>query len=463
MKEISIVGLGYVGLTFAVSAASRGFRVIGVEVDEHKRRSISEGVSPIYEEGLEPMLREAISKGMLRVTESYGEAVEGSGITFICVGTPSREDGSVDLSQVIESSSRIGEALRNKDGYHLVVVRSTIPPGTTIEVVKKILEERSGKRVGEELGLCFNPEFLREGRAMKDTLNPDRLIIGAYDEKSGKTLLEFYRRFYRDRMPKTLLTNPVNAELIKYANNAFLAMKISYANMVSRICEKLPGADVEVVMDGIGMDKRIERTFLGAGLGWGGSCFPKDTIGFLKFAENLGVDLKLVKASIEINEEQLEHAIELADALIGGLRGKIISVLGLAFKPGTDDVRGSRAIKLVKKLLERGASVKVHDPRAMGKARKILGDDVEYAGSVEECIRGSDLCILATEWPEYRKIRARDLSKLMRNPAILDCRRLYDPEEFRDVRFAAIGLGLDLWTSEMKRHRERKSTDLVEM
>lgn len=441
LKGISVVGLGYVGLTFSTCLASRGFKVYGIEVDEEKKRLISEGKSPIFEEGLDDLLREVVLKGLFNATSDFHEAIMNSEITFICVGTPSRQDGSVDLSYVENAVREAGRAIRDKNSYHLVVVRSTVLPGTTEGLVKKILESESGKKCGSEFGLCFNPEFLREGKAIEDTMNPDRIVIGAIDEKSGRVLLEFYRTFYSDRIPPTLMTNPVNAELIKYANNAFLAMKISFANMIARLCERLPGADVNVVMEGIGLDKRIGRHFLGAGLGWGGSCFPKDTRGLISFGEKLGIDLKLVRATVEVNEEQVDHVISLAERVLGELKGKLISVLGLAFKPGTDDVRESRAIRLVKKLLRKGARVRVHDPKAMENTKKILGNSVEYAENIEECLRGSDLCILATEWPEYMMLRKETLLGLMRNPALLDCRRIYNPEDFRGITFEAIGLG----------------------
>ena len=441
MRRVSVIGLGYVGLTFSACLADKGFKVYGVDIDEKKRRLISDGRPPIYEEGIEPLLKRAISSGSLKVTGDFREAVLGSDITFICVGTPSRPDGSVDLSQVESACRGVGEALRDKEDYHLVVVRSTVPPGTTEGLVRDSLESASGKRVGEALGLCFNPEFLSEGKAIKGIMSPDRIVVGAIDERSGKLLLDLYRDFYSDKLPPILVTNPVNAELIKYANNAFLAMKVSFANMFSRLCGRLRGADVTVVMRGIGMDSRICGEFLGAGLGWGGSCFPKDNRGIVSYAEGLGVDLKLVKASIEVNEEQVDYAVELAETLVGDLRGKLIAVLGLAFKPGTDDVRESRAIALVERLLRMGARVRVHDPKAMDNARKILGNDVEYASTLESCLEDADLCILATEWPEYKELSEEDLRRLMRSPALLDCRRIYDPKRFRGVKFAAIGLG----------------------
>jgi UDPglucose 6-dehydrogenase len=237
------------------------------------------------------------------------------------------------------------------------------------------------------------------------------------------------------------MTNPTNAELIKYANNVFLATKISFINMISQLCQRLPDADVKVVAEGIGMDKRIGREFLNAGLGWGGSCFPKDVKAFLRFGEEMGLRLKLVESIIEINESQIESAVKLAEELVGSLDGKKISILGLAFKPGTDDVRESRAIRLVEELLKYNLEIKVHDPKALKKAKKILGDRVVYCKTIEDCLTGSDLCILATEWPEYKELRQETLKKYMRGPALLDCRRLYDPEEFKEIKFAAIGLG----------------------
>ncbi|MDJ0270849.1 MAG: UDP-glucose/GDP-mannose dehydrogenase family protein [Aigarchaeota archaeon] len=439
-EKVAVIGLGYVGLTLACALASRCFQVTGLDVDEEKLEKIRRGTPPIYEEGLEPLLNHVLKLGALKVTSDYQEAVRESEACFICVGTPSNPDGSVDLRYVEETARMLGKALKDKPGYYLVVVRSTVPPGTTRNLVRRILEEESGRSIGD-FGLCFNPEFLREGKALEDTFNPDRIVIGCVDRESGEKLLVIYRKFYGDKLPPTLITTLVNAELIKYVSNAFLATKISFINMVSQLCQALPGADVKVVAEGMGMDKRIGREFLAAGLGWGGSCFPKDALGLLRFGEELGVQLPIVEAAIKVNESQIEHTVKLAEELIGDLGGKLVAVLGLAFKPGTDDIRESRSIRLVEKLLERGARVRVHDPKAIENARKVLGERVSYAGSIEECMRGAELCILATEWPQYRRINAETLKRLMKTPALLDGRRLYKPEEFREIKFKAIGLG----------------------
>jgi len=440
IDRVGVVGLGYVGLPLACALASKLFKVIGLDTDLEKIELIKKGETPVYEEGLQELLKKVLEEGSLKLTSSYREMIEESDACFVCVGTPSNPDGSVDLRYVKETVEMISESLRWVDKYFLLIIRSTIPPGTTSNLIKSILEEKSGKKP-RQYGLCFNPEFLREGRALHDIFNPDRIIIGAIDEKSKELLLDIYKRFHGESMPPVLITNPTNAELIKYASNVFLATKISFINMISQLCQRLPNADVKVVAEGIGMDKRIGREFLDAGLGWGGSCFPKDVKAFLKFGEEMGLCFKLVESIIEINESQIENAVKLAKELVGNLNGKKISILGLAFKPGTDDVRESRAIRLIEEFLKYGVEIKAHDPKALEKAKKILGNRVNYCKTVEECLTGSDLCILATEWPEYKKLNQETLKRHMRIPALLDCRRLYDPEEFREIKFAAIGLG----------------------
>jgi len=332
--------------------------------------------------------------------------------------------------------------LRVKDEYHLVVLRSTVVPGTTENVVKPIVEVRSGKRCGEGWGLCFNPEFLSEGSAVEDTFNPDRIVIGECDERSGDVLESLYKEFYAEKMPPLLRTSPVNAELIKYANNAFLAMKVSFINTIANICERIPGADVTVVAKGIGLDKRIGSLFLNAGLGYGGSCLPKDLRALIQHSRSLGYEPKLLEAVKEVNDGQPRRAIELCKELVGELRGRRVAVLGLAFKPNTDDMRDAVSIKIVKRLLEEGARVVVYDPRAVENAKKVFGSSVEYATSVEECLRGSECAIVVTEWEEFRRLRPEDFLRLMKEPVVVDGRRIYDAELFSSrLRFAAVGFG----------------------
>jgi len=444
MKEtaLSFFGLGYVGLTSAICFAHRGFKVIGFDADPQKIELINSGKAPFYEPQVEDLLREALGSGLLSLTHNPAEAVEGSAVTFITVGTPSNPDGSINLEQVKTASTQIGQALSRKSCYHMVVVRSTVIPGTTENIVKPIIEGYSGRKCGDGWGLCFNPEFLKEGSAVKDTFNPDRIVIGEFDKPSGDTLEQLYGSFHRDEMPKTIRTSPVNAELVKYANNAFLAMKVSFINMMANLCQKLPGADVEVIAQGIGLDKRIGPLFLKAGAGWGGSCFRKDLEALLDFALKNNVELPLIEATLKVNNVQPYRLVELAKELIGGLSEKRISVLGLAFKPETDDMRDAASIKIVKRLLEEGARVAVYDPKARKNARKIFGDTVEYAESTEDCLRSSECALIVTEWEEFRKLTPQNFIKFMKIPAVVDGRRIYNAESFSPkLRFAAVGLG----------------------
>jgi len=434
--------MGYVGLCTAVAFASRDYTVVASEADSKKASMINRGIPPFYEPGLDEMLAEVLRSGRFRCTTSAEEAVLDTDVTFITVGTPSKADGSVDLKYVESSAEEIGKTLSSKNSYHLVVVKSTVIPGTTENLVKPILERSSGRKCGADFGLCVNPEFLREGAALHDTFNPDRIVIGECDKRSGDALESLYREFYAEKMPPLLRTTPVNAELIKYANNAFLAMKISFINTIANICERIPGADVTVVAKGIGLDKRIGSTFLNAGLGYGGSCLPKDLRALIQHSRSLGYEPKLLEAVEGVNSGQPQKAIELCKELVGELRGKRIAVLGLAFKPNTDDTRDAVSIKVVKRLLEEGAKVVVYDPKAMDNARRIFGGDVEYASSAEECLKDSECAIIVTEWDEFRKLKPEDFMKLMKTPAVVDGRRIYDPRVYSGkLKFKAVGLG----------------------
>jgi len=442
-KAVCVVGLGHVGLPLSVCIAHRGFKVVGIDANEELIDTLKKGNPHIHEPGLKKLLRKALKDGALYLTSDYREAIKLSDITFITVGTPTKLDGSVDLSHVKDAALSLGEALARKRSWHLVVVRSTVPPGTTGGLIRNVLEDASGRRCGEDLGLCMNPEFLREGSAIRDVLEPDRIIIGEFDKTSGNALELFYKEFHRDQVPPILRTSLVNAELIKYASNCFLAVKISYINQIARLCERLPGADIVDVAKGMGLDKRISMHFLKAGLGWGGPCLPKDTKAFIEFARRLGEPLPLVESALAINEEQPLRAISMLESVLGELRGKKVAVLGLAFKPNTDDMRGAVSIKLIRELLRKGAKVVAFDPVAIEDARKILGQSVSYANSVEDCIRGADCVIIVTEWDEFRRLKPEDFLKLMKRPVVIDGRRIYNPGDFPpSVTYRAIGLGL---------------------
>jgi len=442
LYRISIVGTGYVGLCTAVGFASKGYDVITSTYNPKKAELINKGTPPFFEPGLEELLKKAVSEGCLRCVLEREEAVLNTDITFIAVATPSQPDRRINLQHVQTSAREIGEALNKKSTYHLVVVKSTVVPGTAQNLVKPMLEKHSNKRCGTDFGLCMNPEFLREGSAIYDTLHPDRIIIGEHDKTSGDTLQNLYQEFCSEELPPIIRTNLPTAELIKYTNNAFLATKISLINEVANICEKIPSTDINIVANAIGLDPRIGPLFLSAGLGYGGSCLPKDVRALIALSKDLGYDPVLLNAVEEVNNTQPHKVIDLAKKLIGDLQGRRIAILGLAFKPNTDDVREAVSIKVINKLLEKRANPVTYDPVATTNAKKFLGNRVEYASSAIECIKGADCCIIATEWDEFKQLKPEDFVKNMRVATVVDGRRIYDPEEYsRKLKFAAVGLG----------------------
>ena len=440
--RVSIVGTGYVGLCTAVGFASKGCKVITATHDAGKAGSINRGIPPFFEPGLQELLHKVVRNGYLKCVVHCEEAVLETDITFITTATPSQPTGSIDLQHIESSAREIGEALNKKNGYHLVVVKSTVTPGTTQNIVKRTIEKHSNKLCGVDFGLCMNPEFLREGSALQDTLFPDRIIIGEHDRKSGDTLEALYQDFYGGKKPPTMKTNLPTAELIKYANNAFLATKISFINFVANICEKIPGVDVTTISKAIGMDKRIGPLFLNAGLGYGGSCLPKDVNALIAFSKSLSYDPSFLKAVGAVNNVQPQRTVSLAKKHLGKLKGKQIAILGLSFKPNTDDMRKAKSIPIIRQLLKEGASITAYDPVAIEKAKSILKDKIKYASSPTECLKDADCCIIATEWDEFKKLKPRDFKQNMRHPILIDGRRIYPPKQFsQKLEFEAIGLG----------------------
>jgi UDPglucose 6-dehydrogenase len=443
--RISVAGTGYVGLCTAVCFADNGYQAIASSHDKEKVTMINEGIPPFYEPQLEEILRRTVESGGLRAVHGREEAVLNSDITFITVGTPSRPDGSVDLSFIEQSAIEIGNALKRKEEYHLVVTKSTIVPGTTQNLVKPAVEKHSGRKVGEGFGLCMSPEFLREGTAIYDTLKPDRVVIGEYDERSGDILEDLLRGFHGPEVP-ILRMNLASAEMVKYANNCMLATKISFINEIANICENIEEVDVVNIARGIGLDHRIGPHFLRAGAGWGGSCFPKDVKALIAFSRDTGYEPEILDAVVKVNQRQAEHMIEIAKRKIGTLKGKKIAILGLSFKPDTDDMREAPSIKIIKRLLEEGANVSAYDPKASENARRILGDRIEYCTSTKECTKGADCCLLVTEWQVFKKLKPEFFKKNMATPILIDGRidgrRIYDTEEYlKELEFAAIGMG----------------------
>lgn len=442
-QRISIVGTGYVGLSTAVAFASKGYKVIALTHDLEKATRINKGIPPFHEPQLQERLEELVKNKLLKCTLNCEEAVLNTDITFIATGTPSKPDGSINLQYMEKSAREIGEALKKKENYHLIVVKSTVIPGTSENTVKPAIETHSSKRCGVDFGLCMNPEFLRQGSALHDTLNPNRIVIGGHDKPSGDALEALYRDFYEEKNPPIIRTNIMTAELIKYACNAFLATKVSFMNTIANICEKTSGVDVTIVAEAMGLDERIGPHYLDAGLGYGGSCLPKDLRALIKYSRKLGYAPELLEAVEKVNESQPYKAIELCKKFLKNLRNKRIAILGLAFKPDTDDMREARSIMIINQLLKEGAKVIVYDPVAIPNAKSIFENKVRYASSALECIKGADCCIIVTEWREFRKLRPEDFTRNMKNPIVIDGRRIYDPWEFSmKLKYEGLGLGV---------------------
>ncbi len=441
--KISVIGTGYVGLCTAVGFASKGYSVLACDVDEAKIGKINRGIPPFHEPGLQEKLSESLAKGHLRGLVGQTDRVVGeTDLTFVAVGTPSRPDGSIDLQYIESAAGNIGKALKQKDAYHMTVIKSTVVPGTTQDVVKPALERESKKKCGADFGLCMNPEFLRQGSAFQDTVNADRVVVGSFDKQSGDKLEDLYRDFYSGHVPPIIRTTLSTAELIKYASNAMLATKISFINTIANICEKIPGADVKVVATAMGLDKRIGSLFLDAGLGYGGSCFPKDVKALIACSKAFGYTPELLDATENVNKKQPLKAVEFCKQQLGALEGKRIAILGLAFKPDTDDMREARVIPIINQLLKEGATVTAYDPVAIPMARTIFRNKIQYAKSTMECLQKADCCILVTEWPEFKTLTPQNFIKNMKQPVLIDGRRIYDPQVFsKKMKFIALGLG----------------------
>lgn len=442
LHRISIIGTGYVGLSTALGFTSKGYTVITSDLDKEKIRKIQEGVLPFHEPKLHEQLEKAVKTGKIKCILNREEAILSTDITFVAVGTPSRSDGSIDLRYIEAAACEIGDALKKKKSYHLIVVKSTVTPTTTETKLKPLFEIHSRKKCGEDFGLCMSPEFLREGCALQDVLHPDRIVIGEFDKKSGDTLEALFRDFHAEGPPPILRTNFPTAELIKYASNSFLATKISFINTIASICEKTPGADVTMVAKGMGLDKRIGSLFLNAGLGYGGSCFPKDLKALIAYSKTIGYQATLLDAVENVNKTQPYKAVELCKSFLNNLKDKNIAILGLAFKPHTDDMREAVAVPIIHQLLKESAKVTAYDPVAVPNSKSIFQDKIKYVTSAIQCLKNADCCILVTEWDEFKNLKPEDFTKNMKHPILIDGRRICDPEEFsRKMKFAALGLG----------------------
>jgi UDPglucose 6-dehydrogenase len=443
--RVSVVGTGYVGLVSGVCLAEMGHQVVCVDIDAAKVGQIQRGLPPILEEGLEDLLRANLGK-RFTATSDLRSAVLGSELTIVAVGTPF--DGErIDLSYVRQAAREIGAALKDKDGYHVVVVKSTVVPGTTETEVLPVLEKASGKTAGADFGVGMNPEFLTEGQAIHDFMNPDRIVLGAIDSRSLEILNELYAVFAD--VPK-IRTNPSTAEMIKYASNALLATAISFSNEIANVCAAVGDVDVVDVMEGVhassyltvaspegGRVRAPITAFLQAGCGFGGSCLPKDVKALIAHGESAGSPMPLLRSVIRVNDARPAEIVRILEQDLAPLGGRRIAVLGLAFKPDTSDVRESPAFPLIRLLLEKKAVVSAYDPVAAHEARKVLGDTVRYAETLQESLQGVDAVVLVTAWKQFEALPAA-LSALARTPLLLDCRRQLDKRMV--ARYAGVGL-----------------------
>lgn len=433
--KITVIGAGYVGLVTAACFAELGNQVMCVEKISSKLEKLCRGISPIYEPGLDEMLQKNIQENRIFFTDKIEEGVKFSDVIFICVGTPQSESGKADLSQVEEAARQIAI---NMDSYKLIIEKSTVPVNTH-KWVKKTVKRYAKKDI--EFDVASNPEFLREGSAIYDFMNPDRIVVGVESDKAKEIFKELYRPF-TDKGYPLLITTPQAAELIKHASNSFLAMKISYINMVADLCEKV-GADINEVADGMGFDKRIGRAFLNAGLGYGGSCFPKDVKAFVKIAEDHGVDFSLLKEVEKINQRRRQKLIELIEEILWINKDKNVAIWGLAFKPNTDDIREAPSIDIVKALSQAGANLRLYDPKAMENYKQIFpeNENIKYVEDKYDAVKDADILLIITEWREFKDADLGKVKSLMRLPIIVDGRNIYQPQEVRNLGFEYYSIG----------------------
>ncbi|GAB7387580.1 UDP-glucose/GDP-mannose dehydrogenase family protein [Bacillaceae bacterium] len=427
--KISVIGSGYVGITTAIMFCELGYKVTGVDTDERKLALLRSGQLPIYEPGLEKRLPLHLAKGNLAFTDDTKDAVEEADVIYIAVGTPANPDGSCDLTYVREAAQAIG---RYQNGYKIVVNKSTVPIGTGEKVKRWILENQKHPY---PVDIVSNPEFLREGTALRDALSPDRIVIGAERPAAA----EMIKSLFADIDCPKIVTNLRTAEMIKYSANAFLATKISFINEIGRLCD-VYGANVDDVALGIGLDRRIGSEFLRAGIGWGGSCFPKDLAALIAMSERAGVETRILKAVREVNTEQVAYYLARLEERLGGLRGKRVSLLGVSFKPDTDDIREAPAITVIKRLLACGASVRIYDPVA-AKHVKLEFPAARVCKTAEEALAESDCAFLMTEWKEFLSIDWKKAYAAMRTPLVIDGRNFLDRKFLEGIGYRYYGIG----------------------
>ena len=429
--QIAVVGTGYVGLVLGACLAENGNDVVCVDKDASKIAMLESGKMPIFEPGLEEMVRRNHADRRLVFTTGLADAVRRSAIVFIAVGTPEKEDGSADLQHVLAVARDVGRAM---DKYTVVVDKSTVPVGTAKKVHATIAGETT-----QPFSVVSNPEFLKQGAAVEDFMKPDRVVIGCDDEPSASAMRELYAPFTRTGAP-IMMMDTASAELCKYAANSILATRISFMNEIANVCE-LVGADVDQVRKAIGSDRRIGPSFLFPGVGYGGSCFPKDVQALMKSSANSGYDFKILRAVEEVNELQKARLLPRIEAHFGSLAGRTIAVWGLAFKPRTDDMREAPAITIIEGLLAHGASVRAYDPEAAHTARRVFGDRIAICDKSYDALPGADALVVVTEWNEFREPDFKKMLTLLKTPVVFDGRNLYSPEQMRGLGFTYFSIG----------------------
>ena len=433
--KIAVIGLGFVGLALSSVLASKGITTIGIDSDRKKCSRIAKGMPTFFEPNLEKTLKKALKEKLI-ITNKLS-SINNCDFIFVTVGTPQKKNGEIDLSFIKSVVSNVGKLISKSKKKPTILVKSTVIPGTMKNVVLPILERNSKKKAGKDFGLISNPEFLQESQAIQDTIKPHVVILGGYRTKFMKKTKKFFSQF-NPNVP-IIITNHQTAEMIKYANNSFLATKISFINQLANICQKIPDTNIDYIAQAIGLDPRIGNLFLNAGPGYGGSCLPKDIKAIINLSSKIGVQPTLLNAVEKTNKQQIMNIMELIKQNIGKIKGKKITVLGVAFKPNTDDVRDSTSIELIRRLMKSGAIVTIHDPKALDSARKIFHDNTKYAKSILSALKNSQCAVIMTKWKEYERINNKTI-KHMDKKFIIDTRRILSNKNL-NAKYYAIGLG----------------------
>jgi len=433
--KIGIIGLGFVGLSLASVLASKNYNVIGIDTDKKKCLEIENGITPIFEPDLEKTLKIGLKKSLIISNEF--SFLKDCDIIFVTVGTPQKNNGKIELSMIKKATSAIGQTIRKSKKNPIIFIKSTVIPGTVESIVLPILEKQSRKKANEDFGVISNPEFLQESNAIHDTKYPHAIILGGPKTKYMKKAKVFFLKIHPN--VKIIITEYQTAEIIKYANNSFLATKISFINQLSNICQKIQNANIDDVAKAIGLDPRIGKLFLNAGPGYGGSCLPKDMSALINFAESVGVNPTFLKAVEKTNHEQIVNIISLMEKELGKIKGKKITILGTAFKPNTNDIRASKSIELIKKLLKNNAKITVHDPKALENTKKIFGSRINYATSLQNALDKSHCVVIMTQWKQYNQLNKNSL-RIMKSKIVIDSRRIL-MEKKLGRKYFAVGIG----------------------